>query len=202
MIKTIIFDFGDVFINLDKTAIPRELSKLGIPELPESYQKINDLYETGKIATEEFLRHYKELIPSISEKQIIDLWNSMLKDFPKYRLDFLKQLKLENKYQLLLLSNTNELHIQWIKDHISFYTEFKNCFDAFYLSHEIQLRKPTTEIFQFVLDHHKIEPKETLFIDDTTENTTTAEKMGIHIWNNNPIKQDVTNLYTIKSDLF
>ena len=31
MIKTIIFDFGDVFINLDKPAIIRELKKLGVP---------------------------------------------------------------------------------------------------------------------------------------------------------------------------
>ncbi|MFD2561783.1 HAD family hydrolase [Aquimarina rubra] len=202
MIRTIIFDFGDVFINLDKRATLKELSKLGIDSLDKDSEIINESYETGEISTLEFINYYRKLLPNTSEKQLIDAWNAILKDFPKHRLEFIQKLASSNTYQLILLSNTNELHINWIKEHISFYSDFKSCFDAFYLSHEIHLRKPNEDIFQFVLQTHNLKPSETLFIDDTTANTNTAKKLGIHIWNNNPITEDITDLFTIKSNLF
>ncbi|MDH7448253.1 HAD family hydrolase [Aquimarina sp. 2201CG14-23] len=202
MIKTIIFDFGDVFINLDKTATQKELSKLGLRIISKETESINESYETGKITTNEFISYYQRLLPNISKKQITNIWNAILKDFPEHRLEFLLKLANEKKYQLILLSNTNELHINWIKENISFYTIFKSCFDAFYLSHEINLRKPNIDIFQFVLDNHKINPSETLFIDDTAVNTNAAKQLGINTWNNDPKTDDISTLFTIKSDLF
>ena len=204
MIKTIIFDFGDVFINLDKPATERELSKLGLKTTRnlDTLESINQSYETGSITTEEFLNHYQQLIPQASIHQIKHAWNVILKDFPKYRLDFIQKLANKKQYQLILLSNTNELHIDWIKKNISFFTTFKSCFDAFYLSHEIHLRKPNTAIFQFVLDTHQIQANETLFIDDTAANTDTAHQLGIHVWNNDPSTEDIIDLFTIKSDVF
>lgn len=202
MIKTIIFDFGDVFINLDKPATQKELLKLGeIPNISE-IQKINNHYEVGAISTQELIESFQNLLPRASEKQIIHAWNSILLDFPKHRLEFIQNLASEQQYKLLLLSNTNELHIDWIKENISFFKEFKSCFDSFYLSHEINLRKPETRIFEFVLKEQQLNPAETLFIDDTKENTDAAATLGIHTWNNNPKTEDVTNLFTLKSDLF
>jgi putative hydrolase of the HAD superfamily len=37
---------------------------------------------------------------------------------------------------------------------------------------------------------------ETLFIDDTKENTDAAKALGIHIWNLKPGKEDVLELLT------
>ncbi len=202
MIKTIIFDFGDVFINLDKTATHRELSMLGDIQSLQKIQEINNVYEIGKISTSEFITLFQEVFPKATETQIINAWNSILLNFPKHRLEFIQNLASERNYQLILLSNTNELHISWVKENITFYEQFKSCFDAFYLSHEIHLRKPESNIFEFVLQEHKIQPSETLFIDDTKENTDAAAKLGIHIWNNNPKTEDITNLFTVKSDLF
>ncbi len=202
MINTIIFDFGDVFINLDKTATNRELSALGkVPDLEEA-KEVYNRYETGKISTSDFIRFFLELYPKASEKQIINAWNAILLDFPKHRLEFIQNLGAQHDYKLILLSNTNELHIDWIKNNVSFYNDFKSCFDAFYLSHKIQLRKPNSDIFEFVLQQHNIQPQETLFIDDTKENTDTASRLGIHTWNNDPKKEDITNLFTLKSNLF
>ncbi|WP_299315327.1 HAD family phosphatase [uncultured Aquimarina sp.] len=202
MIKTIIFDFGDVFINLDKLATEKELSKLGLTSITKELEFINESYETGNITTAEFINYYRKLLPNTSEKQLIDVWNAILKDFPKHRLEFIQKLAIEKKYQLILLSNTNELHIDWIKENISFYYDFKSCFDAFYLSHEINLRKPNQDIFKFVLDNHRITPSETIFIDDTFANTNAAKQLGINVWNNNPKIEDITKLFSIKSNLF
>ena len=57
MIKTIIFDFGDVFINLDKPATMREMNKYEIEELSESLLDINQQYEKGLISSTEFVKY-------------------------------------------------------------------------------------------------------------------------------------------------
>ncbi|WP_423819140.1 HAD family phosphatase [Salinimicrobium sp. TIG7-5_MAKvit] len=202
MIKTIIFDFGDVFLNLDKPATARELKKFEISHFSEEMLQQNMAYEKGLISSETLISGYCKSFPKLTSEAFINSWNSILINFPKHRLEFLQQLKKEGKYKLILLSNTNHIHIDWVKQNISFFEEFKNCFDAFYLSQEINLRKPDQEIYSFVLQQHDLNPEETLFIDDTVENTEAAAKLGIHTWNIDPVNEDVVDLFTIKSDLF
>ena len=203
MIKTIIFDFGDVFINLDKEgAMKNVLELFEVDELPEDIIAINTLYEQGLLSTVEFLEFYTENFPKLSKNEIIEAWNFIICDFPPKRLAFIKQLAKDKKYNLILLSNTNDLHIHCIKKHIAFYDDFKNAFNKFYLSHEIMLRKPNADIFEFVLKENKLKANECLFIDDTKENTDTASQLGIHVWNNDPKIEDIVDLFTIKSELF
>lgn len=202
MIKNIIFDFGDIFINLDKKAPVNAFLDLGIYAPIEQVDAINKLYEVGKISTEDFLLQYKKWLPNAFEHEIINAWDSILKDFPKYRLEFLQKLKQENTYRLFLLSNTNTLHIENIKHNVTFYEDFKACFEKFYLSQEIKMRKPNDDIFEFVLNTNNLKATETLFIDDTKENTDTAERLGIKTWNLQPGENDVIDLFKVKANLF
>lgn len=203
MNKTLIFDFGDVFINLDKEgAMNHALDIFKLKTLSEELIAFNSLYEQGLISTEEFIEFYLENFPDLDEDDVLYAWNCILKDFPEHRLDFIKNLAKENTYNLILLSNTNELHIDWIKERVSFYEDFKNCFHKFYLSHEIQLRKPDASIYNFVLKENNLNPEDCLFIDDTIENIEAAAKLGIHTWNINPETEDVSNLFTIKKEFF
>lgn len=203
MIKNIIFDFGDVFINLDKEgAMKNALQLFELDEFPEDLLAINSLYEQGLISTEEFLEFYLENFPHLTQEEILDAWNYILRDFPKHRLDFIQHLAKEASYKLILLSNTNALHISWVKAQVSFYEDFKSCFNEFYLSHEIGLRKPNANIYEFVLQENNIIASESLFIDDTKENTDAASKLGIHTWNINEKTEDITNLFETKKHLF
>ena len=203
MIKNLIFDFGDVFINLDKKgALENTLNLFGIDAISEEIHAMNTLYEQGLITTNEFLEFYLENFPKLDKDSILDSWNHILLDFPNHRLDFLEELAAEKKYKLILLSNTNELHMNWVKENIGFYEEFKSYFDAFYLSYEIQLRKPNANIYEFVLNENNIKAEESLFIDDTEENIISASKLGIHTWHLNPGTDDITTLFSTKSDLF
>lgn len=200
MIKNIIFDFGDVFINLDKEgAMKNALELFKLQTFSKEMIAFNSLYEQGLISTDEFLEFYLYNFPDLSKEEILDAWQYIIQDFPKHRLEFIQKLASEKKYKLILLSNTNELHIDWIKENLSFYEDFKNSFDAFYLSHEINLRKPNADIYQFVLDTHELNAKETLFIDDTEENIIAASKLGVHTWHINPSIHDVTELFELKS---
>ena len=203
MIKTIIFDFGNVFINLDiEGAHKHALETFNITELSEEMTAFNSFYEQGLISTEEFLDFYIANFPITSKKELIDVWNFMLKNFPKNRLEFLQNLKKSGKYKLILLSNTNELHINWIKKHVKFFGDFKNCFDKFYLSYEVNLVKPNQDVFEFVLKENNLIADECVFIDDNQNNITTADALKFKTWHINPESEDVLDLFKTKSQLF
>ena len=197
MIKNIIFDFGDVFINLDKQIIFRELKKFGEATEPTTEMvALNNVYEIGGISSEEFIDKLSAVYPKASPQEITVIWNGMLLDFPDERLAFLENLADEGKYRLFLLSNTNALHIPHVEEKMGrekFY-RFRNSFEQFYLSHEINLRKPHAEIYQFVLDENNLKAEETFFIDDTKENTDAAEKLGIQCWNLKVGQEDIVQL--------
>tara|TARA_R110000850_G_scaffold150497_1_gene273153 strand:+ start:46625 stop:47233 length:609 start_codon:yes stop_codon:yes gene_type:complete len=202
MIKTLLFDFGDVFLNLDKEATARELKKLGAKEFAPEIQMLNNQYEKGQITSEDFVDKYQNWFPEVSKHQLIEAWNAILLDFPEHRIQFLEELATSKKYQLLLLSNTNEIHIDWVKENIPYFERFKNCFEKFYLSHEINLRKPDASIYEFVMNDNNLNPEHIFFIDDTKANTDAAKELGIHTWNINPLTEDVTELFTKYSHIF
>jgi putative hydrolase of the HAD superfamily len=196
MIKNIIFDFGDVFINLDKMVVTRELSRLSDPEVLVRLKALNDAYETGNITSKDFIEGLQEALPGRNSEQIKALWNSMLLDFPEHRLLFLEKLAHSAKYRLFLLSNTNELHILRVAEIMgaSKFKRFRDSFEGFYLSHEIRMRKPDPGIFRFVLEEQQLHSQETLFIDDGAENIDAARKLGIKTWQLQVGTEDITSL--------
>lgn len=199
MIKNIIFDFGDIFINLDKQVVVKEILKQGgnLDVLPEIHL-INERYEVGGISSEEFVSQLVALFPMVTPERIVAVWNSMLLDFPDYRLEFISNLAKEAKYRLFLLSNTNALHIPHVEKIMGTdkFNRFRNSFEQFYLSHEIQLRKPNPKIYNYVLDQNGLQAEETFFVDDTKENTEAAAHLGIKTWNLKVGLDDIIHLKT------
>ncbi|MBL7473687.1 HAD family hydrolase [Robertkochia sediminum] len=198
-IKNIIFDFGDIFINLDKEAPLKGIFELDPHfSLDPETDKANKNYETGQIDTDAFVAHYLDKIPGAHEKDLIRVWNSIILDLPDFRVDFLESLSASGKYRLFLLSNTNALHMEQvlINTGMPLFERFKGQFEQFYLSHEIGMRKPDAEIYNFVIEENKLEVSETLFVDDLPENTDSAASIGLHTWNLQPGKEDVTQLFS------
>ena len=196
MIKNIIFDFGDIFINLNKEATYKELAKLGVTSISEDMILTYHQYEMGLISTDEFVGFYQNKFPQLQREDLVTAWNAILLDFPRQRLTFLKELVALKKYRIFLLSNTNELHISWIQQDwgMQLYNDFKSCFEQFYLSHEINFRKPNANIYEFVLNKNNLKASETIFVDDLKENTEAAKELSINVWNLVPKKDDVVNL--------
>jgi HAD superfamily hydrolase (TIGR01509 family) len=198
MINTIIFDFGDIFINLDKQATIDGLKKLGVSEWNEDLNQLNISFEKGEISNENFLFGIQKYTSNASIDEITTAWNAVLLDFPLKRLEFLQ--KLSKKYKLFLLSNTDSIHIETFEreNGVSFYSDFYQCFEKVYFSFEMGMRKPDIEIYNFVLAQHNLIAKHTLFIDDKKENTDAAQSLGIHIWNLQVGKEDVVDLFSNK----
>lgn len=197
MIKNIIFDFGDIFINLDKQAPFREMTKYGFTYLTPELDRLSKNYEMGLLETPTFLSAIQVIFPMADKEQLQLAWNAIILDFPEYRLEFIERLKTENKYRLFLLSNTNDLHIEKVKAVMGSerYHRFYDCFERFYLSHEIKMRKPNTDIYKFVLKENALNAVETFFVDDTKENTKSATTLGIKVWDLDVGKQDIVELH-------
>lgn len=198
MINAIIFDFGDIFINLDKQATHDGLKNLGISHWNEDLDQLNLQYEVGSISAEEFLSGIQKHSNNASIDDIRAAWNSILADFPLYRLEFLQMLS--QKYRLFLLSNTDAIHIETFeqKSGTSFYSDFYQCFEKVYFSFEIGMRKPNPDVYSLILDQHGLQAKQTLFIDDKKENTDAAAALGLHVWNLQVGKEDVVDLFEKK----
>lgn len=198
MIDTIIFDFGDIFINLDKEATPAALKKLGLKEWNSSLDAMNLDFEKGKISEMEFILGLQNYIPNASILEIREAWNAILLDFPLYRLEFLQMLS--QKYRLFLLSNTDSIHIDRFqhKTGITFYRDFYKCFEKVYFSYELGMRKPDSAIFEFVIKEHNLSPKNTLFIDDNPENIESAQNLGLQTWHLQKGEEDVIDLFEKK----
>ena len=198
MINTIIFDFGDVFINLDKQATINGLKKLGLSDWNDDLGQLNVQFEKGQISRENFLLGIQKHIPNASIDEILAAWNAILLDFPLYRLEFVQ--KLSKNYRLFLLSNTDSIHIDTFEQEngVSFYSDFYQCFERVYFSYEMGMRKPDASIYSYIVNKHELSPKRTLFVDDKKVNTDAAASIGIHVWNLQVGQEDVVDLFKQK----
>ncbi|PWA04154.1 HAD family hydrolase [Flavobacterium psychrotolerans] len=195
MINAIIFDFGDIFINLDKEGTINEFKKLGLKELNEELSEANNLFEKGKISELQFIETFQKHLPDASIDDVRKAWNKVIGEFPLYRLEFLQMLV--GKYRLFLLTNTDAIHISHFEHKVgqTFSRDFYQCFEKVYFSFEIGMRKPEEAIFNHLIQSHDLSPKRTLFIDDKKENTDAAANLGIQVWNLQVGQEDVVDLF-------
>lgn len=198
MIDTIIFDFGDIFINLEKEAQVEAFKKLGLNEPKPELIEMNDLFEKGKVSEIQFIESFHQFIPNASLNDIRDAWNTIIGEFPLYRLEFLQLLS--HKYRLFLLTNTDVIHINKFEDNVgvSFFSDFYQCFEKVYYSYEMGMRKPDPAIYSHIVNKHDLSPKRTLFVDDKKTNTDAAASVGLHVWNLQVGKEDVVDLFSQK----
>lgn len=182
MIKHIIFDLGGVILNLNQDLTLRAFSKLGL-DLAEINAKSTVFtdYETGKINCDAFREKLKSFaLTPLTDAQIDAAWNKMLLDLPEFRFDILA--KLQQQFDLFLLSNTNVIHISEVYAYLNLTYpsyNFNSYFKQIYLSHEIGCRKPDAASFLKVINDHNLIPEQTLFIDDSLLNVKGANAVGL-----------------------
>ncbi len=198
MIEAIIFDLGDVFLNLNHQASIDAFKKLGLKEWNDDLKAKTILFETGKIDELQFLEAVQTHIPNANLIEIRDAWNAIIGDFPLERLEFLE--KLQNKYNIFLLSNTNPTHIDKFEHRVglTFAREFYAHFNKIYFSYETKVRKPDEAVFNLILKQNNLKPNKTLFVDDTLEHIEVAKGLGINTWQILVRQDDVTNLFDKK----
>jgi glucose-1-phosphatase len=193
-VSTLIFDFGDVLINLDKAAPLQAFQQMGLENWHPELEKANLAFEVGKINENEFLQAFQNFLTSKSFDEIRDTWNLIIKDLPEHRIAFLEDLKKD--YRLVLLSNTDKIHIKRFEQthDKGLVNRFYALFDEVFYSYEIGFRKPNTDCYEFVLSKLGVKAETVFFIDDKKENTEAAKALGWHVWNLEVGKEEVTAL--------
>ena len=188
-IKNIIFDLGGVILDIDENIVYRELEKMGIniSELAHSkaFMEIMSKFDVGVYTAPTFRKKVKALIgqEKMTDQKFDSIWNAMLLDIPRERIEAIEQVK--QHYKIFLMSNTNEIHYDlYVRDlQLRFgYNEFDALFNKSYFSFDIHLEKPDPRFFELILDHEHLLPEETLFIDDTAANIRTAKALGLHTY--------------------
>lgn len=180
MIKTFIFDLGKVIVPYE---INRGLESfanccdLSSAEIGGKFFGSDEsrLFETGKISTVEFFEAVRrKLYLKMNFEEFADAWNSIFLLEPIIPQDFVRQLA--EKYRLIILSDTNELHISFIKKNFS----VLRYFDEFVVSYEVGHFKPAKEMFQVAVEKAECLPEECFFTDDKKENIDKAREFGIN----------------------
>lgn len=208
-VKHIIFDLGGVLLNIDYRLTEAAFVKLGISNFAELYSQASqttlfDDFETGRCDRHVFMSGLQKLAgSSFTEGQVCEAWNAMLLDLPLRRLQILQQLRLY--HDLILLSNTNEIHEEAFtelirREHGAMLSSF---FDRVYYSHRVGLRKPSPEIFTRILNENGFSAAHTLFIDDSIQHIQAANALGIqtiHLLPGMTIEKDVFLPKTSKSN--
>ena len=187
MIKNLVFDLGGILFSQEYEKAIRRFEEIGVKNIRDILQPFAQVgffgdLESGRISADEYRQRLSELAGrELSTEECVYAWKGYVGDMPRRNLKALRQLRSEG-YRLVLLSNTNPFMMMWAMS-----PEFdgeghplSDYFDACYLSYECRLMKPDAEFFRLVLNRENIHPDETIFIDDSRQNTDAAQALGIH----------------------
>ena len=185
-IKNIIFDLGNVVLDIDLNLTYKAFHALGYMQGVEFLNKykqegaFGDI-ERGIISKEEFTKVIlADCKDGASAQQVVDAWCALILNYKKERIACI--LALNKQYRTFLLSNTNSIHIENCGHIVPIVGSLDQLFEKVYYSHEVQMRKPNADIYQHVLKDANIIAEETLFLDDSLANVEAAQALGIKSW--------------------
>ena len=180
MIKVIFLDLGKVIIDYDP-AIPlaqlTQYSELPMPKIKEILSKTDVLsnFDMGTFSGKDFYTAMgRDLKLDISKEDFKNLWNSLFLPVPLLSETLL--VNLTRDYPVFLLSNTNEIHFEFIWQHYPIVRHIENHL----LSYQLRKMKPDRSIYQIAIGRSGVLPKEIFFADDKIENVEGAITAGIN----------------------
>ena len=196
-IKNVVFDLGGVLINLDFDNCLNAFRKAGFRDIEKQACQFRGkgFFSQFEISPEEFRKAIrKEVSEALSDHEIDDMWNLMLLDIPREKLDLL--LKLREHYMVYLLSNTNRIHWDYACEQMFCYRGFRvnDFFEDIFLSFEMHKAKPEKDIYEQMMKEANILPEETFFIDDSAINCQAAISLGIQSYHYH-IGEDLSSLF-------
>ncbi|PHM28374.1 glucose-1-phosphatase [Xenorhabdus budapestensis] len=177
-----IFDMGNVIIDIDFKRVLAVWSNLsGTPlatlttkfTMGEAFEK----HECGQITDTEFVEVLcDEMEISLSFEQFSEGWNAIFIGVRQEVIELMNKLRGQG-HRVVVLSNTNHLHLQYWSQH---YPEITASADFLYLSQDLGMRKPNQDIFKYLLEKEGVTTEQAVFFDDVLEHIDAAQKLGIN----------------------
>lgn len=178
MIKAIIFDLGNVIVKVNKTrqmeAFSEDCGK-SVSYLTKYFKKhpLEKKFERGSITAEYFYeRCKKDLNLKMDFENFRKVWCDI------FELDKDVEaliMHLKEKFRLVLLSNTDEMHFEHIRNNYP----IVNVFDEHVLSYKEGCRKPNPLIFIKAIQKAKTAPFNCMYFDDIIEFVFIARVLGV-----------------------
>jgi glucose-1-phosphatase len=178
--KAILFDLGKVLLDFNfETGVKALHAACSISRnrLEEVLWDENWIcrYERGEITTSEFHAYLRETADlSLDLPGFCQTWSSVFLPGLLVSEDLL--LALKRKYPLILVSNTNEVHIEFVRSNY----RVLDYFDHHVLSYEVGSLKPDRKIFEYAIAVSGHQPDDLFFTDDREENIFAARQLGMH----------------------
>lgn len=179
MIKTILFDLGNVVIPFDfKPAYARMAQHCGCkPEEVPSLIRATGLvgpFEKGEIAAEPFVRELSAALRlNITYLEFCNWWSSVF--LPETLVSEALLEDLASRYRLLALSNTNPLHFAMVQEAYPLLRHFH----GYVLSYQVGAAKPEAKIYREAIARAQCSPGECFFTDDMAVNIEAAREHGM-----------------------
>ena len=179
-IEAILFDLGKVLINFNfETGLQALHSSCSISrdQLEEILWDENWIfrYERGEVSTKEFHKYLCETADlKLELPQFCETWSSVFVPGLMISEDLLAALK--QRYPLILVSNTNEVHVEFVRANY----RVLDYFDHQIFSCEVRALKPDQKIFEHAIAAAGRPPEALFFTDDREENVVAARRLGIH----------------------
>jgi len=177
-VKTVIFDLGNVVLKFDIRIIARKIAgkfSLNEDKLFNLFfdSPLTQIHDEGKIDAEEFHKQaMKKLGVEMGFGEFKEIWNDIFIE----NEDVIKLvLLLSKKYKVFLMSNTNKMHFDYIKNKFDIIKKFDRIFTSF----EVGEMKPHPKIYTEAIESANAEPGEIVFIDDRKELVEGAKELGI-----------------------
>ncbi|MDY0091436.1 MAG: HAD family phosphatase [Candidatus Vecturithrix sp.] len=181
MISTIFFDIGNVLVWFDHNRIWQRLSDFSPYSPQEIQQRIQEarlmpLHETGHLSPQPLfhaLQQHIRLDAALSYQKFFPLWADIF--WENSSITALAQ-KLRPHYRLGLLSNTGEIHWNWLVSQFAIFRQI----DLRILSFQVGCMKPDPQIFQEALRQARVQPEQCAYLDDIHTNIEVSRELGMH----------------------
>lgn len=179
MIKAIIFDLGRVIIPFDFNRGYSRLEALcGIPaaEIPGRIAPTGLVprFESGQIESRDFVEQLStHLGLNAPYEKFCEIWSSIFLPEPLVPESMLAAIA--RKYPLILLSNTNALHFEMVRENYPILRHFH----SFVLSYKVGAMKPSPLIYEKAIEAAGCSPGECFFTDDIAAFVEGAKQQGI-----------------------
>jgi putative hydrolase of the HAD superfamily len=174
----VIFDLGNVILPFDFLTCCKRLASRS-PYSPQYiYRHVFEsplmcAYEAGRLTSEEFFAQLQtELQLNLDFASFRRMWEDIFTE--DQAVSRIIQ-GLRAGYRLFLLSNTNELHFEYVCQQF----DILGVFEEYILSYQVGCMKPDAGIYEQALKRANIPAEEIVYIDDRLEYAQAAIQQGI-----------------------
>lgn len=173
-----LFDLGGVVVEMESDRLMLQVSQLVGKSLDEVQAAVYDKelmvpFETGDLTPKAYYEGLTQRLGlSWTYERFVGVWTGIFQE----NRDVTQILgRLRKWHKLTALSNTNTLHVEWMKRSIPSLEAFHD----WVASCDVGVRKPDPRIYQLALDRAGVRAQRAVYVDDRPELVEAGKMLGL-----------------------